>query len=322
MKWLVPGVLAAAVWLSIPRVGGATGSYEDIPIGALPADAIKSALQKSLSPQGRFVILIANGTVRVFDTPGNIAQARKALVALENGPALVSFAFIIKTGMHKVTKVTSSGAGPSIPVPATYSPPQVVSNGRGYVVIPSMPTSYVNESLGVQETITQTSVEGGVPRQFAGSTVFPRPVAMTVCPKAPDPAGLHDWAVACGAVPKDEPAWTAARTEILVTPQYADNGMELTLQPQVVVPAADGSLRVIPLRVCRASTIVKQGAPVALDGFPGADPDFYRLFLGAAESTADAISSVTIGAAFDYSALEQQPAQGQPPARAAEANVK
>jgi hypothetical protein len=98
--------------------------------------------------------------------------------------------------------------------------------------------------------------------------------------------------------------------------------MELTLQPQVVVPAADGSLRVIPLRVCRASTIVKQGAPVALDGFPGADPDFYRLFLGAAESTADAISSVTIGAAFDYSALEQQPAQGQPPARAAEANVK
>ena len=278
----------------------ATGPYEDVPIGALPADVVKGIVQKSLSPQGRFVILAVNGTVRIFDTPQNIAQARQALEAMQNSPAMISFAFIIKTGMHKVTTVSSSGPAVEIPVPSTYAPPQVYQTGRGYIVTPAYPTSFTNEVVGEQTTITKTSVEGGVPHRFAGSTVFPKPVAVTICAKAADPAGLHDWAVKSGAVPQNEPAWTAARTEILVTPEHADSGMILNLQPQVVVAAADGSPRVIPLRVCTASVVVKQGVGTAFDGFPGADADFYRLFLGAQESTEDALTSVTVGAAIEY----------------------
>jgi hypothetical protein len=303
MKLLVPAALAVMAWLSLSQAMGALGPYEDIPIGALPADVVKGIVQKNLSPQGRFVILSATGNVRVFDTAQNIAQARQALQAMQNAPALVSFAFIIKTGMHKVTKVTSTGPedGASFPVPNTYAPPQVAQYGRGrYVVTPATPTSFVNMPLGVQETVTKTSVEGGEPHRFAGSTVFPQPVAVTICTKAPDPAALHDWAVKNGAAPQGEPAWTSARTEILVTPEHADNGMVLNLQPQIVVAAADGSPRVLPVRVCTASVVVKTGVAVTFDGFPGADPEFYRLFLGAQESTDDAITSITVGAVIDY----------------------
>lgn len=307
-------MVAVMALLPLPRAMGVSGTYEDIPLGALPADVVKSLVQKNLSPQGRFVILIANGTVRVFDTPQNIAQARKAMSDMQNAPALVGFEFIIKTGMHKVTKVTSSGPVEGFPVPQTYSPPQIYPSGHGYVVIPSTPTSFTTETFGPTTTITQTSIEGGEAHRYGGTTVFPKPAAVTICAKAPDPAALRDWAVKNGAAPESEPAWTAARTEILVTPEHADFGMIMTLQPQVVVTSADGKSRVVPLRVCTASVTVKQGTPVVLDGFPGADPDFYRLFLGAQESTADTISSVTIGAAYDYSAV---PAPAQTPQPAA-----
>ncbi len=94
--------------------------------------------------------------------------------------------------------------------------------------------------------------------------------------------------------------------------------MVLTLQPQIVVAGADGAPRVIPIRVCTAGTTVRQGVPVTFEGFPGADPDFYRLFLGAQESTGDAISSVSVGAAYDYSAVQatqQTPQAPQPAAK-------
>jgi hypothetical protein len=94
---------------SISQSAGATGPYEDVQIGALPAEAVKQTLQKTLSPQGRFVILATNGTVRIFDSPQKIAEARAALEAMQNAPATVSFAIDIKTGMHKVTHSSSTG---------------------------------------------------------------------------------------------------------------------------------------------------------------------------------------------------------------------
>ena len=311
MKLLVPAVLAVMAWLSIGQVLGLPGTYEDLPLGALPPDVVKAAVQKNLSPQGKYVILIANGTVRVFDAPQNIAKARAALADLQNAPAIVSFAFIIKTGMKKVTHEYTSGPAATFPVPATYAPPQIVGNGRSYIVIPATPTSFTNEVVGTTTTITQTEIVGGQARQYSGFTVFPKPAAVTVNARAADPAALHDWAVKNGAVPQNEPQWSMARTEILVTPSKADYGMVLTLQPQIVVAAPDGSSRVIPLKVCTASTIVKPGGSATLDGFPGADPEFYRIFLGAPESVDDTLSSITVGANADYSAAVQN---GQPAA--------
>ncbi len=174
-------VAVMMAWLCLPHAMGVSGTYEDIPLGALPTDVVKSVVQKNLSPQGRFVILISNGTVRVFDTPQNIAQARKAMTEMQNAPALVAFQFIIKTGMHKVTKVTSTGPAAEFLVPETYAPPQVYASGRGYVVIPSTPTSFTTEAVGTTETITQTSVEGGTAHRYGGSTVFPKPAAVTIC---------------------------------------------------------------------------------------------------------------------------------------------
>src|ERR1035437_10472355 len=88
MKLLVPAMLAVMAWVSVSPVMGAMGPSEDVPIGALPADAVKMAMQKSLSPQGRFVILAATGVVRIYDTPDKIAAARAALEAMKNAPAI------------------------------------------------------------------------------------------------------------------------------------------------------------------------------------------------------------------------------------------
>ncbi|HWB60037.1 MAG TPA: hypothetical protein VG733_11135, partial [Chthoniobacteraceae bacterium] len=91
--------------------------------------------------------------------------------------------------------------------------------------------------------------------------------------------------------------------------QHSDDGMVLNLQPQVVVAGADGAPRIIPFKTCTASVVVKPGATVTFDGFPGADADFYRVFEGAQESTGDAISNVAIAAVVDYSQAVQQQAQ-------------
>jgi hypothetical protein len=315
MKLLIPALLAVMVWFSVPQAVGAAGPYEDVPIGALTAQAVKEAMQKTLSPQGRFVILATNGTVRIFDSPQNIAAARGALETMQNAPAMVSFAIIINTGMHKVTRTASTGddEGYDFPVPYNYAPPQIVQNGRRVTAIPATPRDfrsrqagyggYVYEGgyvTGTEVNTEETGVEGGVPHKFEGSTVYPKPAAVTVCAKAPEPAALHDWAVKNGAVKENEPAWTAARTEILVTPERTEDGMVLNLLPQIVVAGADGSPRLIPLRTCATSVTIKQGAPATFDGFPGADADFYRVFLGAQESKGDALSSITVGAAVEY----------------------
>src|ERR1700677_4378777 len=230
MKLLIPAMLAVIICFSSPRDARAAGPYEDVPVGALPADAVKGALQKTLSPQGRFVILAANGTVRIFDTPEKIAAAPAALAALQSAPAMISFAIVIKTGMHKVTKVASTDdgvAGTEFPYPNNYIPPQVVSYGKGYAVIPAQPTNFTTRRLGAGDagypnqggyvtgtvvTTSETGNEGGVQHRYSGSTVFPKPVAVTVNARVPDVAALHDWAVKSGAGPQNEPALPGART--------------------------------------------------------------------------------------------------------------
>ncbi len=313
---MVPALLAVMVWFSVSQAMGA-GPYEDVPIGALPADAVKAILQKTLSPQGRFVILATNGTVRIFDTPEKIAAARTALETLQTAPATISFAVIIKTGMHMVTKSSSTGqdyGGVEFPVPNNYATPQVAQCGRGVVVTPATPRNfrphqvgygggYVDQGgyvSGVEVNTQETGLEGGVLHRFEGSTVFPKPVAVTACAKVPDAAALRDWAVKNGVVKENELPWTAARSEILVTPERTSDGMVLNLLPQIVVAGAAGSPRAIPLRVCATSVTVKQGVAATFEGLPGADAEFYRVFLGAQESTDDAVTSITVGAAVVY----------------------
>jgi len=116
-----------------------------------------------------------------------------------------------------------------------------------------------------------------------------------------DPQALHDWAIRNGAVPTTEPAWATAGTEIAVAPEHADGGLLLNLTPQIVLPGAAGQAsRRIPVKVCATSVLTKRGIPSTLEGFPGTDPEFYRLFFGALESKDDTLTRVTVAAVNDY----------------------
>jgi hypothetical protein len=153
---------------------------------------------------------------------------------------------------------------------------------------------------GTQVTVQTSSLEGGVTRNFAGSTVFPKPVAVTVCAKVSQPDALRDWALKNGAATAGDPAWVSAQTEIVVTPESADDGVILNLLPKITATGADGVARDYPVRVCATSVLIKRGTPATFDGFPGSDPDFYRLFMAAEESTQDALASITVAAGVQY----------------------
>ncbi|MGB8352506.1 MAG: hypothetical protein WCD79_01325 [Chthoniobacteraceae bacterium] len=324
MKALIV-VLVGVLYLCAVRPATAgPAPHEDISIGSLPAESVTAALRKMLSPQGRFVILAVNGTVRIFDTPAKIDEARKVLQDLRNAPAMVSFAISVRTGMQRVQE--SPNPGPvdyEIPVPQTYGAPRIAAGqGGNGTVVPGNPGNfttrhvapgervYVNPGYvtggyvtGTEVQVQRTSVEGGVNHNYAGSTVFPKPVAVTVATAVNDPEGLHDWAIKNGAVPANEPAWINAGTEIVVTPEHGDNGLLLNMTPQIVLPGAPGqAARRIPIKVCATSVLTKPGAPAKLEGFPGADAAFYRLFLGAQDSVEGTSTLITVAAGMNYTA--------------------
>lgn len=323
MKALIPVLVGILSLSSIRPATAGLPPHEDISIGSLPAESVTATLRKTLSPQGRFVVLPAGGTVRIFDTPDKIETARRVLQEMQNAPSIVSFAINVRTGMRQVTR-QSPQQGPvdyEIPVPQTYGAPQIVGQTGGRVIVtPGMPGNfttrhvnpgdrvYVNPgyvtggyTTGTEMRVTNTSTEGGVNRKYTGSTVFPRPAAVTVSAAVPDPQGLHDWAVKNGAVPVGEPAWASAGTELAVTPEHAGDGLLLNLMPQIVLAGPVGQPpRRIPVKVCAASVLTKPGAPATLEGFPGADPEFYRLFFGVKESTDDTSTMITVAAATEY----------------------
>jgi hypothetical protein len=322
VKVLIPVLVAFLAGLPMPQGTAAPSAlYEDMPLGSLPAESVNVALRKTLSPQGRYVILAVNGTVRIFGTPDKIAEARKVLEALRNAPSIVTFQIDIRTGMHEVTRQNPGSepiaSGYEIPVPQTYSPPRIV----GQNVAPGMPGnfttrqvdrgsgSYVNPRAyvtggyvtGTEVRTQQTGLQGGVIHRFKGSTEFPKAVAIPVSSKVDDPAGLHDWAVTNGAIAANEPAWAGAGTDIVVTPEDTSDGVLLNMTPEIVIPGGNlQAPRKVPLKTCSTSVLVKRGVPAVVDGFTGADSEFYRLFMGAQESNQNASTRISVSAGIDY----------------------
>lgn len=368
MKTRIFAALALALF-SLVAVARAVDTYDDVPMGLLPPDSVKTAVQKTLSPQGRFAILQELGVVRIFDTPDKIAEVRAALKTMQDAPAVVSFAITFRTGMHEVTQGQSTDTGvyagydtPPLPAGVGYGyvggvggygygyggyghggapPTKILITGGGTKVItpgqqkpwggggqphppgppgpvhPYYPPGgygygsygygggYVYQggyTTGTVVTTEETGVTGGVIHSFTGNTLIPKPVAVSLCARVPNAELLRDWAIKNAGVDANEPAWPAASAELVVTPEITNDGLVLHLLPRIVLAGP----RVIPLKVCEASVTIKPGAPAAFEGFPGADADFYYLFLGARESTGDALTQINVGAAVRY--VPPQPA--------------
>ncbi|MGB8170380.1 MAG: hypothetical protein WCF18_22955, partial [Chthoniobacteraceae bacterium] len=214
---------------------------EELPIGFLPMEWVKSALQKTLSPQGRTVLVTPTGPVRVSDREEKVAAARRTLAEMQQAPALVPVELSFSTTAQRVVQrlpveppVVSSG----IPVPNRYDPPRIIQNSAGGVtIVPSMPRDFRTRNVGPGTVInpsptgyqtqnsevrlTETVTTGGITRRFASSLVLGKPTMLSVVRQVPDVAALRTLAEKYGAIPAAEPAWTAAGTELLVRPELS-----------------------------------------------------------------------------------------------------
>ena len=99
-----------------------------------------------------------------------------------------------------------------------------------------------------------------------------------------------------------EPAWTAAGTELLITPEMSGAALVVKVVPQIVLPpaAAGQPPRPNPITASSAGLMVGRGAPPQTGILPGTDPEFYRLFLGAQQSKDDTFTSLTVAAQVQY----------------------
>lgn len=295
---------------------------EEVPIGFLPIEWVKSALQKTLSPQGRTVMVTPTGPLRLTDAEGNLAAAQRALAEMQQAPALVPVELSFSTTAHRVVQrlpveppVVSNG----IPVPNRYDPPRIIQNGPGSVtIVPSMPRDFQTRNVGpgtvVNPSVTgyqtqnsevrlrETVTTGGVTRRFSASLVLGKPVALSAVRQVVDAAALRALAVKYGAIADGEPAWTAAGTELLVRPELSGGALVVNVTPQIVLPptAAGQAPRRIPISACAAAVLIARGAPGSTGILPKTDPEFYRVFLSAQQAADDTVTALTVTGQVQY----------------------
>ena len=295
---------------------------EELPIGFLPLEWVNAALRKTLPPEGRSVLVSPTGPVRITATGEKIDATRAALEQMQKAPAVVPLEISFATTARRVVQrlpveppVVSNG----IPVPDRYDPPRIIANGAGgFTVIPSQPRDFRTRNVGpgtvvnpsptgyqtqnsevrMTETIPTTSVA----RRFSASSVPGKPVFLSVVRQVPDPAALRALALKYGAIPEAEPAWATAGTELLVRPELSGSSLVVNITPQIVLPpaAAGQPPRRLPIAACAAGVLVARGAPGSTGLLPKTDPEFYRVFLGAAQAVEETITALTVTASVQY----------------------
>ncbi len=323
MKTLLCGSLAIFTWgmMTLGEVAQRVVT-EEIPIGFLPAEWVNAGLRKSMSPQGRATMVTPTGPVRVADAAERVAAARQALEQLQKAPAVVPLEISFATTARRVVQrlpveppVVSSG----IPVPDRYDPPRLIQNGAGgVIVVPAMPRDFRTRNVGPgtvvnpsptgyqtfnsEVRITETVPSTAMVRRFSASTVPGKPVFLAVVRQVPDAAALRALALKYAAIPEAEPAWTAAGTELLVRPELSGGSLVVNITPQIVLPpSAPGQApRRIPIAACAAGVMIARGAPGNTGMLPKTDPEFYRVFLGAAQAVEDTITAVTVSGQVQY----------------------
>lgn len=305
-----------AVALGVPGV-----LTEEMPIGFLPNEWVKQALQKHLSPQGRTSMVTATGPVRVTDAEERVAAIRNALANMQRAPALVPVELNFATTTERVVQrlpVEPPVIDRGIPVPNRYDPPRIIAGPGGVTVVPSQPRDFTTRNVGPgtvvnpsptgYQTLTpevrmsETVVTGGITRRFSASTVLGKAVALAAVPRIPDVEALRTLARKYGAIGDSEPAWTAAGTELLVRPELSGGALVVNITPQIVLaPSATGqAARRLPLTACAAGVLIARGAPGSSGLLPKTDPEFYRVFLGIAQALDDSITALTVKADVQY----------------------
>lgn len=262
----------------------------DIPIGFVPPAWVVDGVRKTLSPQGKFVVLNAIGMVRVTDSDEKIAEVSRVLAGLQKAPSLVTLNLGFVTYGTKTVTVTSAGptgAADDFPFPRKFAPPKMVQGPNGVVIaVPSQPSQFTSRpagaSAGATQVTTKTEPTKQLARRLVASSVPEKPAPVPVLAKVDDVAGLHALALKLGAITAQEPAWTTASTELLIRTELVGAELRVMITPQIALPAASPGQepRRIPLKACAAQIPITRAVPAPTGKLPRTDPEFYHLFMG------------------------------------------
>jgi hypothetical protein len=298
-------------WLAAAPAAPVT---EEVPMGYLPTEWATSTLKKTLSPQGKFVLINA-GPVRITDEPEKVEAARHALEALQKAPSIVPMDLAFVTFTRRTEQrlpVEPPVSDRGFPYPTRFDPPRVIMNGNNVTIIPSQPRDFTTRRVGTgadvnlspggyattqpEVRLSETSTTGTVLRRFTASTVPGRSLAFHVLPQVKDPAALRALALKLGAIAETEPAWPAAATELRVDAQVSEGALVVNLVPVVVLAGG----RTVPIRNCAAAVLLARSAPSNKGLLPRADAEFYRLFFGSPQAADDTFTTLTVKAQLQY----------------------
>lgn len=269
--------------------------------GHIPIETLRPALEKVLSPEGRFVILPGQGQILVIDRPENIQAATTAIAMIEAPAPQVALDFAVNTnvapGMGGPQPVESVGG---FPFPTRYQAPRVIQNGpNSVVVIPAHPTGFVKRNIGnTMETTGIANPDGTISLDINveqvefegfinyGSAIFTSgiPGVMPVINGVGNP---QFFAPLLNENKILVPIFRTTRinTQILVRPEVVLNQVRLDLVPQIEIESDEpGAGKVaVPFPQFRTTLGIQNGEVGKINGFTGASVDFNRTFLGAKE---------------------------------------
>jgi len=294
-------ILLAAVFCG-ENVIAQTTIKKELDVGFASLDAVKPILQQALTPQGKFVLLPAKGSVMVIDTPEGILAAEAALGNAELPNPTVALDFKFVTGLpSRSRKIT---VAQEVPFPIEYEAPQIIVNpGGNYTVIPATPTRFVTRNIGVtSETASTLNPDGSVTLDIDtesttfdgfvnyGSAILPAGQIgnVPVIDQVGDPAFFSPFARS-GDILLPIISTTRISTSVVIRPRVNLGVVSLDVMPRLTVETDEteesvGGLHTIDLSEFSTQVDVQNEGVGRVYGFPKADDEFNRRFFGAEDA--------------------------------------
>ncbi len=272
---------------------------QELPTNYAPAELLRPAIQKVLSPQGRFVILDGKSKVLVIDHPDKVAAAANAIANLDAPEPEIALNLGVRTG-GRPKPGNARVLGPvesrsDFPYPTRYDPPRIVVGPNGtFAVTPAHPTDFRTRNLGItMETQATVNPDGSINLsinredvEFQGFINYGSPIlslgnpgAIPLLDRAGDPSFFAPFVTENKVlVPIFET--TRISTSVVVYPQMENGMLKVHLLPQLNITEQEYGWKSkrFQLRQFRTAIDLQNGRVEKLRSFKGAPEDFARHF--------------------------------------------